>query len=175
LRSAACRISEATPKLRRCQRSPAFQRRTETGSRTSICLKSRCSGSITGAKSAVSAPQCPARRAPQDTVRAQTNSIPGVSRQEVIRFLPVCCLAQQLSIDDCRKGLPTIYANLLNSIVPIAEPIPLWRVGLCAACHVCRPGGNHYGTRPLKAGDTLPPCQLCRFRSPNMRASCRQF
>jgi hypothetical protein len=54
------------------------------------------------------------------------------------------------------QGLPNIYANLLNGIVPIAEPIPLWRVGLCSACHIRRPGGNRYGTRPLNAGDKLP-------------------
>jgi len=45
------------------------------------------------------------------------------------------------------QGLPNIDANLLNDIVPIAEPIPLWRVGLCPACHIRRPGGNHCGTR----------------------------
>ncbi len=55
------------------------------------------------------------------------------------------------------QDLPNIYANLLNGIVPIAEPIPLWRIGLCSACHIRRPGGNQYGTRPLKAGDKLPP------------------
>ena len=45
LRSAVWRISEATLKLRRCQPSPTVQRTTEAGSRTSVCLKSRCSGS----------------------------------------------------------------------------------------------------------------------------------
>src|SRR6185369_871025 len=54
------------------------------------------------------------------------------------------------------QGLPNIYANLLNGIVPIAEPIPLWRVGLCSACHIRRPSGNLYGTGSLKAGDELP-------------------
>src|ERR1700751_1270090 len=55
------------------------------------------------------------------------------------------------------QDLPNIYANLLNGIVPIAEPIPLWRVGLCSACHIRRAGGNLYGTRPLEASDKLPP------------------
>ena len=55
------------------------------------------------------------------------------------------------------QRLPNIYANLLNGIVPIAEPIPLWRVGLCSACPIRRPGGNHYGTGLLKPSDKLPP------------------
>jgi len=55
------------------------------------------------------------------------------------------------------QALPNIDANLLNRIVPIAEPIPLWRVRLCSACHVRRPGRNHYGIGPLKASDELPP------------------
>ena len=55
------------------------------------------------------------------------------------------------------QALPNIDANLLNHIVPIAEPIPLWRVRLCSACHVRRPGRNHYGIGPLKASDELPP------------------
>jgi hypothetical protein len=55
------------------------------------------------------------------------------------------------------QGLPNIDANLLNGIVPIAEPIPLWQIGLCSARHIRRPGGNLYGTGPLKAGDELPP------------------
>jgi hypothetical protein len=50
-------------------------------------------------------------------------------------------------------SLPNIDADLLNDIVPIAESIPLWRVGLCPACHIRRPGGNHCGTRLLKAAD----------------------
>jgi len=54
------------------------------------------------------------------------------------------------------QSLPNIDANLLNGIVPIAEPIPLWRVGLCSACHIRRPGGNHCGATVLNASDELP-------------------
>jgi hypothetical protein len=67
------------------------------------------------------------------------------------------CLARHFFDRRLPQDLPNIYANPLNGIVSIAEPIPLWRVGLCSACHIRRPGGNHDGTRPLKAGDKLPP------------------
>src|SRR5215469_5207719 len=60
-------------------------------------------------------------------------------------------------IDDCPQCLANIDANLLNGIVPIAEPIPLGRLGLYSACHIRRTGGNHRGTRLLKASDKLPP------------------
>jgi hypothetical protein len=35
------------------------------------------------------------------------------------------CLAQHFFDRRLPQGLPNIYANLLNGIVPIAEPIPL--------------------------------------------------
>src|SRR5215469_9431880 len=54
-------------------------------------------------------------------------------------------------------GLPNIDADLLNGIVPIAEPIPLWRVELRSASHIRRSGGNHYRNGPLMTGDELPP------------------
>jgi len=67
------------------------------------------------------------------------------------------CLARHFFDRRLPQDLPNIYANLLNGIAPIAEPIPLWRVGLCSACHIRRAGGDHDGTRLLKAGDKLPP------------------
>ena len=67
------------------------------------------------------------------------------------------CLARHFFDRRLPQDLPNIYANLLNGIAPIAEPIPLWRVRLCSACHIRRASGNHYGTRLLKAGDKLPP------------------
>ena len=63
------------------------------------------------------------------------------------------CLVQYFFDRRLPQGLPNIDAYLLNGIVSIAESIPLGRVGLCPACHICRPGGNHCGTRLLKAGD----------------------
>ena len=78
-----------------------------------------------------------------------------------------------LSAGQLRQVLANIDANLLNSIVSVAEPIPLWRVGLCTACHIRRPSRNDYYARPVKAGDKLPPLPLCRFRSPSKRASCQ--
>ena len=70
-----------------------------------------------------------------------------------------------IAIDDCPRGLPDIDADFLNGIVPIAEPIPLWRVGLCSVCHVRRTGGNHRRTRLPKASDKLPslPAMSPRF------------
>src|ERR1700730_4021688 len=75
----------------------------------------------------------------------------------VVRQSDELCLARHFFDIRLPQSLPNIDANLLNGIVPIAEPIPLWRVGLCSACHIRRPGGNHNETRPLKAGDKLPP------------------
>jgi len=68
-------------------------------------------------------------------------------------------------VDDCPQGLP-------DGIVPIAEPIPLWRVGLCWACHIRRTRGNHRGTRLLKASDTLPSLPAMSPGSPIKRAFC---
>ena len=41
------------------------------------------------------------------------------------RWRAPCRLRSTFSVDDCPQCLPDIDANLLNGIVPIAEPIPL--------------------------------------------------
>src|SRR5215472_4578308 len=77
------------------------------------------------------------------------------------------CLAPLFFDRRLPQGLPNIDANFLNGIVPIAKPIPLWRVGLCSVCHIRRSGGNHQGIGLLKTGDKLPPLPAMSLRFPH--------